>query len=152
MGTIHGGSVRNAVAAEVVLDGEVRSLVAEKAADVVSAIEETFTSTAAAAGARVEFESERRYVGYELDTHHPVIQLASASFARLGGGSSQLLRTGGGSDANELNERGVIAGVLGIGAENCHSVHERLAVAELELLTDWVLEIVRASSGLGGRA
>ena len=52
---------------------------------------------------------------------------------------------------NELNERGVIAGVLGIGAENCHSVHERLAVAELELLTDWVLEIVRASSGLGGR-
>lgn len=146
VGTIHGGSVRNAVPAEVVLEGEVRSLVAERAAEVVRAIAETFTSTAAAVGARVEIDSERRYAGYELDPHHPVIQLASASFGRLGGGSSQLLRTGGGSDANELNERGVVACVLGIGAEHCHSVHERIAVAELELLAAWVLEIVRGAT------
>jgi len=133
----------------VVLEGEVRSLVAERAAQVVRDIDAAFTSTAAAACARVEIDSERRYAGYELEPHHPLIQLASASFTRLGGGSSQLLRTGGGSDANELNERGVVACVLGIGAENCHSIQEHLSIAELELLTEWVLEIV-SQAGAGG--
>ena len=49
----------------------------------------------------------------------------------------------GGSDANELNGRGVRACVLGIGAENCHSVSERMSLSQLELLTRWVLQIVR---------
>jgi tripeptide aminopeptidase len=131
------------------LEGEVRSLVTERVAEVVRTIEDTCTSAASAGGARAEIESEQLYAGYELDPSDPVIQLASAAFARLGGGSGRLLKIGGGSDANELNVRGVIACVLGIGAENCHSVHEHMSVAELELLTAWVLEIVReASRGL----
>jgi len=147
VGTIRGGSVRNAVAAEVVLEGEVRSLAAQRAADVVHSIQEVFTSTAAAAGAQVEIHMGARYAGYVLDAQTPVVQLASSAFAHLeAGGSSQLLKTGGGSDANELNARGVVACVLGIGAEHCHSVHERLSVSQLELLAEWVLEIVDEAS------
>jgi len=147
VGTIRGGSVRNAVAAEVVLEGEVRSLAAQRAADVVQSIQQVFTSTAAAAGAHVEIDMGAHYAGYVLDAQTPVVQLASSAFAHLeAGGSSQLLKTGGGSDANELNARGVVACVLGIGAEQCHSVHERLSVSQLELLTEWVLEIVDEAS------
>jgi len=40
----------------------------------------------------------------------------------------------------------VVACVLGIGAEQCHSVHERLSVSQLELLAEWVLEIVDEAS------
>ena len=49
---------------------------------------------------------------------------------------------GGCSDANEFNARGVRACVLGIGAENCHSVSERMRLSQLELLTRWVVQIV----------
>jgi tripeptide aminopeptidase len=147
VGTIRGGSVRNAVAAQAVLEGEVRSLAAERAADVVQSIQEVFTSTAAEAGAQVEIDMGLRYAGYVLDAQTPVVQLASSAFAHLeDGGSSQLLKTGGGSDANEFNARGVVACVLGIGAEQCHSVHERLSVSQLELLTEWVLEIIDEAS------
>ena len=56
VGTIKGGSVRNAVPADAQLEGEVRSLVPERAMTVANAIRETFESLAADAGARVEIE------------------------------------------------------------------------------------------------
>jgi len=143
VGTIAGGSARNAVAAEVRLDGEVRSHLPERAANAIQAIRETFESTAAEGGAGVEVDAQQLYAGYELAENSAVVELARRAFASVGGGgSSALLRSGGGSDANELNVRGISACVLGIGAEACHSVHERISVAELELLTAWALEIV----------
>jgi tripeptide aminopeptidase len=150
VGTIQGGSGRNAVAAEVRLDGEVRSHVAERAASATRAIREAFESAAAEAGAHAEVDVQQLYARYELAEGDPVVALASRSFAALdGGGASALLRSGGGSDANELNGRGITACVLGIGAEACHSVDERIRLAELELLTAWTLEIVSQAALAG---
>jgi tripeptide aminopeptidase len=145
VGTIAGGSARNAVAAEVRLEGEVRSHVAAQAAALTHAIRETFESAAAEVGAQAQVEVQRSYAGYELAENNPVVALAGRAFAALDGGSSELLRSGGGSDANELNARGITACVLGIGAEACHSVQEHISVSELELLTAWTLEIVSAT-------
>jgi tripeptide aminopeptidase len=143
VGTIAGGSGRNAVAAEVRLEGEVRSHVAERAANAMHAIRAAFESAAAEAGAHAEVEANQLYAGYELAENEPVVALARRAFASLdGGGLSTLLKTGGGSDANELNVRGIRACVLGIGAEACHSVQERISVEELERLTAWALAIV----------
>jgi tripeptide aminopeptidase len=146
VGTIEGGSARNAVAAEVRLDGEVRSHDPARAATVIQAIRDAFESTAAAAGARAEVELPRSYAGYELGETDRVVALARRAFAAVDGGVSTLLRSGGGSDANELNVRGITACVLGIGAEACHSVDERISVSELELLTTWALEIVNLAA------
>jgi tripeptide aminopeptidase len=146
VGTIEGGSARNAVAAEVRLDGEVRSHDAARAATVIAAIRDTFESTAAAAGAHAEVDLPRSYAGYELGETDPVVALARSAFAAVDGGASTLLRSGGGSDANELNVYGITACVLGIGAEACHSVDERISVSELELLTTWALEIVNQAA------
>jgi tripeptide aminopeptidase len=147
VGTIEGGSARNAVAADVNLEGEVRSLVPERATRAIQAICEAFASTAAAAGAQVEIDTQQLYACYELAETDPVVALASQSFAALETGTvSTLLRSGGGSDANELNVRGIPSCVLGIGAEACHSVEERIPVAELELLTAWTLEIITQAS------
>ncbi len=143
VGTIAGGSARNAVAADVRLEGEVRSLVSERAANTTRAIAEAFESAAAEAGAHVEVATQQLYAGYELAESNSVVALASRAFAAIdGGGVSTLIRSGGGSDANELNVRGITACVLGIGAEACHSVHERLSISQLELLTTWTLEII----------
>jgi len=134
VGTIAGGSGRNAVAAEARLEGEVRSHVPERAASAIRAIRDVFQSTAAEAGARAEVEVQQLYAGYELAENNAVVGLARRAFGSVdGGGVSTLLRSGGGSDANELNRGGIAA---------CHSVHERISLAELELLIAWVLEIV----------
>ena len=149
VGTIRGGSVRNAVPAEAELEGELRSLVPERAATLVNGIRQTFESIASEAGARVDIDLRRQYAGYELDPDAPLVELARAAFAAMpNAGPSGLLRTGGGSDANELNDRGITACVLGIGAEGCHSVHEQVSVEALERLSDWLLAIVqRAARG-----
>ncbi len=150
VGTIQGGSARNAVAAEVRLEGEVRSLVPARAANAVRTIQETLESTAREAGAQAEVDAQQLYAGYELAETDAVVALAGTAFASVeGGGASQLLRSGAGSDANELNVRGIQACVLGIGAEGCHSVHERIRVSELELLTAWVLQIVNPAAEPG---
>jgi tripeptide aminopeptidase len=143
VGTIQGGSGRNAVAAEVRLDGEVRGHVAPRAASATAAIRAAFESAAAEAGAEVDIDVQQVYAGYELAESDAVVALAGRAFATLEPGHvSPLLRSGGGSDANELNVRGITACVLGIGAESCHSVEERISIAELERLTAWALEIV----------
>jgi tripeptide aminopeptidase len=143
VGTIEGGSGRNAVAAEVRLEGEVRSHVAQRAASATRAIRAAFESAAAEAGAQAEVDFQQVYAGYELAEDNAVVALARRAFATLDPRHvSTLLRSGGGSDANEFNVRGITACVLGIGAEGCHSVHERISVSELELLTAWALEIV----------
>jgi tripeptide aminopeptidase len=143
VGTIHGGSARNAVPAEVVLEGEVRSLSASRAADVINRVESIFREAVAAARADLDLRVVEEYAGYRLAEDDPVVEDAREAFDRLETGrQANLVTTGGGSDANEFNARGLHACVLGIGAEECHSVRERISIDELELLTRWVLRLV----------
>jgi tripeptide aminopeptidase len=142
VGTIVGGSARNAVPAEAALEGEVRSLSAARAAEVVQRVESTFREAAAAAGADLNLRIVEEYAGYQLAEDDPIVGDARAAFESLDTGRRvELVTTGGGSDANEFNARGLHACVLGIGAEYCHSVRERIGVDELDLLTRWVLRL-----------
>jgi len=149
VGTIAGGSVRNAVPEQVDLAGEVRSLDAERLERRGRDIVAGFQAAAAAFGARVEIDLQPVYTGYRLSPDAPSVSLARAAFARLGE-SATLTVTGGGSDANEFNAMGLECCVLGIGAEACHSVREHIAVAELERLANWVLAIMSSASSGGG--
>jgi tripeptide aminopeptidase len=141
VGTIAGGSVRNAVPEHVELVGEVRSLDADRLAARSAAVQAGFESAAAEFGAEVEFLLEHVYRGYRLDDSAPSVDRARRAFAALGE-TARTATTGGGSDANEFNAAGLECCVLGIGAEACHSVRERIALRELCKLADWVLAII----------
>ena len=101
---------------------------------------DTFQEAAGEFGAEVQVEVEPVYVGYRLSETAAAVQQAQRAFAAVGG-VAELGSTGGGSDANEFNAAGLECCVLGIGAEACHSVRERITVSELARLTDWVLAI-----------
>jgi tripeptide aminopeptidase len=149
IGTVSGGSARNAVPAAAVLEGEVRGLDAERARIVASQIADTFRTTAAERGAAADVQLDHLYAGYSLLESEPVVQLASRAFATLSVDREvRLVRSGGGSDANELNGRGIRACVLGIGAEACHSVAERMPIDELELLAEWILAVIRSAQAV----
>jgi tripeptide aminopeptidase len=141
VGTIVGGTVRNAVPEHVEAVGEVRSLDPERLAARGQAIRESFLEAAMEFGAHVDFDLEHVYRGYRLDDTATSVEHARRAFASLGE-AAQTATTGGGSDANEFNAAGLECCVLGIGAEACHSVRERIAVRELVRLADWVLAII----------
>jgi tripeptide aminopeptidase len=141
VGTISGGSVRNAVPERLEAIGEVRSLDPERLAARGQAIRESFRSAVTEFGAQVEFDLEHVYRGYRLDDTAACVERARRAFASLGE-VPHTATTGGGSDANEFNAAGLECCVLGIGAEDCHSVRERIAVRELGRLADWVLAVI----------
>jgi tripeptide aminopeptidase len=145
LGTIAGGSNRNAVPAEARLEGEVRSHETGVAAERVGQIRAAFESAARDAGAEVEFQVRREYAGYALPQDSRVVQLAERACVSIGG-QPRRVRSGGGSDANELNARSLPACVLGIGAESCHSVSERVAISELVRLTEWTVAIIECAA------
>ena len=143
LGTLAGGSNRNAVPASAELVGEVRSHAPGVAAERAAAIKAAFEDAAREAGASASVSITREYAGYALPPNSPLIRLATRAFAAIGGQATPV-RSGGGSDANEFNARDLPACVLGIGAEDCHSVHEHISIAELVKLTRWVLALACA--------
>ena len=50
---------------------------------------------------------------------------------------------GGGADANIFFNKGIIAGVLGTGMTNVHTVNESIDIKDMENTTRLVLEILQ---------
>jgi tripeptide aminopeptidase len=50
---------------------------------------------------------------------------------------------GGGADANIFFSKGIIAGVLGTGMTNVHTVNESIEIKDMEDTTRLVLEILK---------
>jgi tripeptide aminopeptidase len=140
LGKLTSGSNRNAVPALAEAVGEVRSHSSGEAGARAQAIKTTFEETARAAGASAEVVLKREYAGYSLAEDSALVRRAERAWVSLGGQPTRV-RSGGGSDANEFNARGLPACVLGIGAQECHSVNEHIAVDELVNLTRWILAI-----------
>jgi tripeptide aminopeptidase len=139
------GSARNAVAARAQLEGELRSLDAADLRGPGGALVDRFDTTAREAGARAEVDVRPAYAGHRLPPDSAVVRLAQAAMEMVGGNATTTL-TGGGSDANEFNALGIECRVLGIAAERCHSVRERIAVSELVRLAAWVLAILHRAA------
>jgi tripeptide aminopeptidase len=129
------------------LEGEVRSLSADTALAALHEVQSGFDAAAQSAGARVELEVKHEYTGYHLAEGDPVVLRARQAFDSLASArASALVVSGGGSDANEFNARGLRSCVLGIGAEGCHTVAERVRISDIELLTRWVMRTVEGTA------
>jgi tripeptide aminopeptidase len=146
IGLIRGGTARNAVPSEAVLEGEARSRDAAKLDAQVAHLRECCEAGARAVGATVEVELEHDYLAYRIAPDAPVAQLAQAA-ARRAGLEPTFAATGGGSDANNFNAGGLPTVVLGLGCSGAHTVDERVAVSELEALARYVVALVEEASG-----
>ena len=56
----------------------------------------------------------------------------------------QCKASGGGSDANNMCQNGMMALVVGTGMDKVHTTAEQIAVADLESTAAMVLELVKA--------
>ena len=141
IGLIRGGTARNSVPARVELEGEARSLDNAKLEAQVGTMLQIMREEADRVGATLDLQSRREYDTFNIDPDSQPVLMARRALEGLGLAVT-LETTGGGSDANDLNRKGLATVVLGTGMAGAHSVGEHIAVADLALLRDVVIELV----------
>jgi tripeptide aminopeptidase len=147
IGSISAVGPTNIVPDRCALEGEARSLDPAKLRAQVDALTGTMESSAAEFGGTVEIIVVPCYPAYKLEEDAEPVQRAARAARRLGM-PVRFKSTGGGSDANIFNNRGVPSVVLSCGYEKVHTTEERISLEQLALLTEWVLAIV--DDGLAG--
>ena len=92
--------------------------------------------------ARFEETSKLEYKSFRIPEDSPTYQLSARAGAKLGLTMVPEV-SGGGSDANLFNEKGIESVVLGTGMQAVHTVKEYLALKDLEDCAALLLEMVR---------
>ena len=144
IGIISGGKANNIVPDMVVLDGEARSLNAEKMALRTKEMCRAIETAAARFSGKAEITVETAYHGYNLtETDLPVLVAKEA--AKALGLDFSLNKTGGGSDANVFNKKGLPTAVLGIGMKQVHTTEEYIRVEDLLNNVRYLYQIVQSA-------
>jgi tripeptide aminopeptidase len=123
LGKIVGGEAVNIVMENVEIDGEARSLEKKELDKVVQEITSAFESSAEQMGGSVSCTVDDFFQGYKIAEETELVQKLSKAI-REQGLQPQYLSTGGGSDANVLNAKGIISLNLGLAFQNPHSKDE----------------------------
>ncbi len=146
MGTICGGKATNIVPELVHIEGEVRSHNSATLREVQDAIIGKFVKVAERvrrerqAGANghtstpeppfVQTEVLHDYPAMSVPEDHPLVTAATRA-AAAAGRSLRIETTGGGSDANILNSKGLDTLILGIGMQNVHTTSEFILMDDM---------------------
>ncbi|MTI14032.1 M20/M25/M40 family metallo-hydrolase [Sansalvadorimonas verongulae] len=137
IGVINGGNATNIVMPELKIVAEARSLNEDKLQEQVAHMISTFEAAAEKHGAEVEIESSRAYDSFVIDNNHPHVESLKASFAALGH-EPVTKGTGGGSDANNFNKKGLTAVNMSTGMSKVHTTEEFIAIDDMVKITEVV--------------
>ncbi|NLK52086.1 MAG: M20/M25/M40 family metallo-hydrolase [Syntrophomonadaceae bacterium] len=150
IGVIQGGEARNIVPDKVYLKGETRSLKRERLEEETRQMQFCLENTAREMGATVKVEIELLYPEFCLSENEVVVQIAQDAVQRLGRQPS-MDKSGGGSDANILNARGLRTINLGIAMRKVHTSEEHIFLRDLNLLPLFLVEISQAAVSVLGK-
>lgn len=145
IGVIEGGTATNVVAPSCRVTGECRSLDRAQVELVREEMDSLLRAGAVAAGGAVEIEWELQYEGFRIAEGEQALQLVEAACADRGI-AVRRFATGGGSDANVISALGVPALVLSTGMSDVHTTDEQLEVAQLGLLADLLVAVLRRAA------
>jgi tripeptide aminopeptidase len=132
IGIIHGGTATNIIPSEVELEGEARSRDEAKLETQVEGMTRALEDAIARHGAEMDLEVTRSYTAYQRRPEDGVVRMLSGAIRSLCL-EPTLVGSGGGTDGNILNSRGIPAVVSGTGMEDAHSLNEHIAVEDLVL-------------------
>lgn len=154
IGVIEGGMAVNIVPNSVILKGEARSHSQEKldrqTEHMLRCLQEAAARHTLAVGgapfsASVDAKIERDYDRMDVSEGAAIVQLVHAAAKNLRV-ELKTLATGGGCDANVLNQKGLEVANLSTGMREIHTVKEWLDLKDLNLSAQMVLEVVRLNA------
>jgi tripeptide aminopeptidase len=142
IGIISGGKAINIIPDEVILKGEVRSRNEGKLEKYTKELKKITEDTAQEFKARAEVKINREYQCYNLSPDDQVVKIARKAAKDIG--LQSLLRpSGGGSDANVFNKKGIPSVALAVGMEKVHTIEEYILIKELKNATEYILSIIK---------
>ncbi len=155
IGLIRGGKATNIVPAEVIVEGEVRSHREERLREVQDKILATFykvvrENRSENSTGRIpepllplaQTEVRNDYPLMSVSEEHPLVTTAYNAAKSLGR-NLRHEKTGGGSDANVFNGKGIATVIMGIGMQKVHTTEEYIRLDDMVSTTELVLEIIR---------
>lgn len=145
IGRFEGGKQTNIVCDYVEILAEVRSLVPEKMEAQVAKMKEAFEATSKEYGGEAEVNIQVAYPGFKQQAGDEVVEVARRA-AKSIGRESKLLKSGGGSDANVIAGLGIPTVNLAVGYEEIHTTNERIAVADLVKITEYIAAIIQEAA------
>ncbi len=140
-----GGPSTNVVPDRCRLAAEARSLDGERVEEVVAEIVDGLHDGANAAECDVDVDVARLFSGYRHRRSAPAVVAAEAALRRCGIEPVPIV-TGGGSDANALEEMGFPCTNLANGTEANHQPDERVSVEALERMLDVAFALMDAAA------
>ena len=147
IGIISGGKATNIVPDLVVLEGEARSRDAAKWARQTREICRAIEEAAAKFAGQAELQVATEYHEFNLDATTLPVRVAREAAQALGLPFS-VNKTGGGSDANVFNRKGIPTVVLGIGMKQVHTTEEYISVADLLNNVRYLFSIIQTAAKL----
>ena len=155
LGVIKGGRAGNIIPGEVAVRGEARSRNAAKLQGQIDHMIGCFKAAVAGASvmvdgtsyaATLEHSVHRAYDGMDIPDDAPLVRKVIEAARRIG----RVLEpqgTGGGCDANILNQRGIVAANVGTGMREIHTTREWLDVNDMIAAVDLTLEVLKIHAG-----
>ncbi|GAA4886953.1 M20/M25/M40 family metallo-hydrolase [Ferrimonas pelagia] len=137
IGVVSGGQATNVVMPSLKLEAEARSLCDDKLAAQVDHMISTFEAAAQKHGAVLEIDTKRAYNAYQIADSDPLVQRVMAAF-EANGVVPQTQSTGGGSDANIFNGKGLKTINLSTGMAKVHTCEEYITVADMVKITEFM--------------
>jgi len=141
IGVISGGKATNIVPDKVTLKGEVRSRNEEKLEKYTEKLKKITEDTAQKFKAKAEIKVNEEFQRYNLSPDDQVVKIAikAVKDIRL---EPTLCPTGGGSDANVFNKKGLPSVVLAVGMEKAHTLEEFILIEDLKNTSECILSII----------
>ena len=145
IGMITGGAARNIVPESVHIKGEARSRSKAKLKRQMRHITDVLTRTCKKHKASLRLKVEPSYNLFEVKEGSKLIETAKAAICNIGL-TPKIAVTGGGSDANIFNQRGLPCVIMGVGFHNIHTSKEFIRVDDLVKGAELVLSLIIESA------
>ena len=130
IGIIRGGTATNVVPKEVVIHGELRGHDDKTLHNTKKTIFDTARRTVNKNGAVIHIADDEEYQSFKIDTLDPFLQFTDRVMKSCRITPSKVI-TGGGSDANIFNKRGIKTLNLSTGMQKVHSNEEYILLKDL---------------------
>lgn len=131
IGTISGGSVRNAVPETVTLEGEIRSRNPKTLKKILAKVKKTFEAASKKyPQAVIDLQLLKDFEGFVVPKNHTLIKRASGVLKQLNL-PAELKDSGGGSDANIFFIHGIDVIIVGTGVYDAHTTREYLVIPQM---------------------
>jgi tripeptide aminopeptidase len=138
---INGGTADNIVPDFVEISGEIRSCDIKKLNKITDTYKKAVKKFNEKNQNRAEIEIIRKYDGFSLEEHSPLIKKLCEA-AQKTGKTPKIISSGGGSDANFFNEKGIKTSVISCGMANVHTHDEFIKFSDIVDCTKMILNFI----------